>query len=156
VKVIYALLFILLIPLTALTAQSDKIDPALLGLIRENTSSDVRIIVELIERPTNEQIEVLKEDGMNVTHVYRIINAVAGTAPAGKIERIAGHPWVKKVWFDRTVRALEENEPKNGTSENETSRGIIGEGLPISIPFLLIALLAAVVLLNLLQIAEKR
>jgi len=148
VKVIYVLLFILLIPLIALTAQSDKIDPALLALIRENPSSEIRVIVELFKRPTNEQIEMLKGDGMNVTHVYRIINAVAGTAPAGKIERIAGHPWVKKVWLDRTVRALEENEPKNGTSENETSREIISK-IPVSIPFILLfALLSAVVLLK--------
>ena len=138
-------MFILLIPLTVLAAQSDKIDPALLGLIRKNPSSEVRIIVELLERPTNEQIEVLKGDGMNVTHVYKIINAVAGRAPAGKIERIAGHPWVKKVWLDRTVRALEENEPTNETSENGTSREMVSE-VPVFIPLLIVLLVAVAIL----------
>jgi hypothetical protein len=145
VKVEYVSLFILLIPLTVLAAQSDKIDPALLGLTRKNPSSEVRIIVGLLERPTNEQIEVLKGDGMNVTHVYKIINAVAGTAPAGKIERIAGHPWVKKVWLDRTVRALEENEPTNETLENGTSREMVSE-VPVFIPLLIVLLVAVAIL----------
>jgi hypothetical protein len=97
-------------PLPALAQPSSKIDVELQeALKRSSPSEPIAVIVVFQGRPTDEQIGLLKtEHRMNVTHIYRIINGVAGRAPAEEIPRIAERSWVKEVWLDRRVYVAQD------------------------------------------------
>jgi hypothetical protein len=97
-------------PLPALAQPSSKIDVELQeALKRSSPSEPIAVIVVFQGRPTDEQIGLLKtEHRMSITHIYRIINGVAGRAPAEEIPRIAERSWVKEVWLDRRVYVAQD------------------------------------------------
>jgi len=92
-------------PCPALAQSSEKMDEELRKVLEvANPSDPVAIIVVLRERPTEEQLNTLKTvNKMEISYVYKIIDGVAGRAPAGEIPKIAEYDWVKEVWLDKKV-----------------------------------------------------
>lgn len=95
---------------STLTKSSDKVDVGLQSVLeRSNPLEPISIIVVFYEEPTEDQINVLKTvHKMNISHVYKIIYAIAGKAPADEIPKIAEYNWVKEIWLDRKVYATED------------------------------------------------
>jgi hypothetical protein len=55
-----------------------------------NPSDPVAIIVTFQDRPTGERLNTLKTvNEMEISHVYKMIDGVAGKAPARKVPKIA-------------------------------------------------------------------
>jgi hypothetical protein len=96
---------IVMMPCLALAQPLDKIDAELRMVLERSAPSElIGIIIVFQDRPTEDQLNTLKTiHKMEITHVYRIINGVAGRVPAGEIPKIAKYEWVKEIWLDRKV-----------------------------------------------------
>lgn len=82
-------------------------------LEKSNPSELISIIVVFHDEPTEDQINILKTvHKMNVTYVYRIIDGIAGKAPAEETPKIAEYDWVKEIWLDRKVYPMSDKTVK--------------------------------------------
>lgn len=95
----------MLIPLSAISANRDvgeKIQPALLTLVRETPQAQVRVILQTKDEPGSAQalVEAL---GGNVVQELRIINAVAAEISAAAARKLASHPAVRWISLDGPV-----------------------------------------------------
>lgn len=135
----WPLLFIALIGVLALSSclalaqPLEKIDAELRKVLEvANPSDPVAIIVIFQGRPTEEQLNTLRVvNKMEISYVYKIIDGVAGRAPAEEVPKIAGYDWVKEVWLDKKVyatsgRAVETSKLIESLQEknDELSRNI--------------------------------
>ncbi len=103
---------------------SSKIDGELQRVLeRSSPSEPIAVIVMFQGKPTDEQIDLLKtEHKMNITCVYKIIDGVAGRAPAEEIPKIAEYEWVKEVWLDRKVYATQDKTVETSQLIDELQR----------------------------------
>lgn len=94
-------------PCLVLAQPSDKLDAELQQVLeRANPSDLIGIIIVFQDKPVEDQINTLKTaHKTEITYVYKIINGVAGKAPAGDIPKIAEYDWVKEIWLDKKVYA---------------------------------------------------
>ena len=98
-------LILTLIPCTVHAQSSSKIGPELQEVLnRLDPTERVNIIIVFQDRPSDNQIDILKSiHKMEVTHVYTIIDGVAGSVNAGEVPKIADYDWVKEIWLDKKV-----------------------------------------------------
>jgi hypothetical protein len=96
-----------LLPCSALAQSVEKIDIELRKVLETTDPSElIAIIIIFQDKPTEDQLNILKTvHKMEISYVYKIINGVAGKAPAGEIPKIAEYDWVKGVWLDKKVYA---------------------------------------------------
>jgi cell division protein FtsB len=89
-------------------AQSEKIDIELQEILKKSNPSEIiGIIIVFQDKPTEEQLNTLRiNHKMEITHVYKIINGIAGKAQAGEIIKIANYDWIKKIWLDKKVYVM--------------------------------------------------
>jgi hypothetical protein len=108
------LLFLLIValaimPYLALAQPSSKIDADLRAVLeRLDPSEPIGIIIIFQDKFTEDQLNTLKTvHKMKISYVYKIINGIAGKAPAGEIPKIAEYDWVKEIWLDKKVYVTE-------------------------------------------------
>jgi FtsZ-binding cell division protein ZapB len=104
-------------PCLALAQSSQKIDMELQKVLETAPSSElIAIIIVFQDKPTEDQLDTLNTiHKMEITFVYRIINGVAGRAPAEEIPKIAEYEWVKGILLDKKVYTMPDKTIK--TSE---------------------------------------
>jgi len=94
----------------ASTQSVEKIDIELRKILGTVSPSElIAIIIVFQDKPTEEQLNTLKTvHKMQIVYVYKIIDGVAGRAPAGEIPKIAEYDWIKEIWLDRKVYVTTE------------------------------------------------
>jgi hypothetical protein len=110
---------------------SSKIDVELQAVLDKSPPSElISIIVIFKDKPAEDQINILKTvHKMEITYVYRIINGVAGKAPAEEIPKIAEYEWVKEVWLDKRVYAM----PDKAINTSELIERLQKENITVTI-----------------------
>jgi hypothetical protein len=104
-------LSLILIFLCSVFAQQyDKIDVELQEILEKSDPSKIiNIIIVFKDKPNEDQLNILRiNHKMEITHVYKIINGVAGKMQAGEIIKIANYDWVKEIWLDKKVYATSD------------------------------------------------
>lgn len=86
-----------------------QISEEILNVVKEmeRTNANKRIpVIITFMAGTLSNSSILEDEGLHIDTHLASIDAISGTIPASRVNKVAQHPFVKSIEYDGEVRAL--------------------------------------------------
>jgi len=126
-------LFLMFLIVFSSIAIAGEINPELLKAINKNQDKDVNVIINFKEKPQPADISIIKSDGANIKHKYKIINSISAKVPAKAVEKISQRAFVKEVEPDYKVELVLDQSAEQINADLVWENNVSGENVDVAV-----------------------